>query len=84
MKTSEQKNQTTESHSVDRATKLSRMNSEKDCKKKIKHETVKDARQHILELSKHGTKPFGSYYHCIVCHGYHVTSLPPKGNFRKQ
>lgn len=47
------------------------------------HETIISARRHIMELSKKGSKPFGSYYYCAPCEGYHVTSLPPKGGFRK-
>ena len=82
-KTSEQKNQKTESHCVDHATKLSRSNSEKDCARKIRHNTITAARRHIVELSKKEKKPFGSWYHCVVCDGYHITSLPAKGNFRK-
>lgn len=48
--------------------------------KKIKHETAKAARLHLMELSKGGTIPFGSFYHCKVCHGFHVTSNPADNN----
>lgn len=47
------------------------------------HETIYEAIRHILQMSQRGTKEFGSYYYCKACRGYHVTSRPPNGTFRK-
>ncbi len=55
---------------------------EKGCAKR-KHDCAVDARKHILSLSvKHGI-PFGSWYHCDICGGYHVTTKPANGRFRR-
>lgn len=55
------------------------------CKGKGKklHETIYKAIAHVLRISERGKKEFGSYYWCEACQGYHVTSKPPNGKFRK-
>ena len=47
------------------------------------HETIYQAIRHILGMSKRGKRPFGSYYYCKACQGYHVTRRPANGKFRK-
>jgi hypothetical protein len=64
---------------------LPKSNGEGGCldKGKIIHATVISARSHILRLSHRGRRPFGSYYWCPGCTGYHVTSNEADGAFRK-
>ena len=57
-------------------------NVAKGCAKR-KHDSAVEARKHILSLATKHRIPFGSYYECDICGGFHVTRKPPNGGFRR-
>jgi len=69
--------------SVEDATMQSHMNKDAKGCAKVKHYSAVEARRHIMSLSKKHGIPFGSYYECEICGGFHVTRLPPNGQFRR-
>jgi hypothetical protein len=61
---------------------LLKNNVAKGCAKR-RHASAVEARVHIMKLAKKHNIPFGSYYECDICGGFHVTRQPPNGMFRR-